>query len=93
MRLNVTEDRYAHLIGKEIKGFKYGTHKYLTYNPDTMDRHLGEVGTIEHIWKGSTGYLVASIYFKSAKCDWSYPLEDVLKQLETLPESSLYEIF
>ena len=85
--------KYTHLIGKEVKGFKYGTHKYLTYNPDTMDRHIGEVGTIEHIWKGSTGYLVASIYFKSIKDDWSYPLENVLEQLGIPLESSHYEIF
>lgn len=94
MKLDIsTRDRYTYLIGTKVKGFKYGTHKYLLYNPNTMNRHLGEEGTIGDIWIGNADHLCVSLYFKSVGTYWSYPLEGVLEQLGILPESSYYEIF
>lgn len=90
------KDNFERLVGKKIKGFKFKSDTDgIWYNP-VMDVYIGVEGEIVAIRKDYGENIKVDIRhsFKlEARDIWTYPLSEVLKQIELSQDASNYDVY
>jgi len=72
------------LIGKKVRGFKFEGIAF-SFSSPSMNKHIGEIGTITRHEKHLSGYVVK---FDSSPHSWMYPADQIEKHLvKELPKS------
>jgi hypothetical protein len=72
------------LIGKKVKGFKFGKNEFPNYYESGMDDYVGVEGTIVEQPKNSDGNEYVEVQFPTSE-QWSYPLDKVMSRVLKVP--------